>query len=96
MSTENECSWYDPSCAFKWFADELRFFAVWVYDGFMSGLSAIISAIPVPDFLANLQSFTLPPAVAWAAEAFNIPYGLAVIVSAYTARFILRRIPAVG
>lgn len=93
---ENQCSWYDPSCALKWLADELKAIWLWIYDGFMSGLASLFEAIPAPDFLANMQSYTLPPTLAWAADALNLTYGVGVIVTAYTARFILRRIPAIG
>ena len=93
---KNECSWYDPSCALKWLSDELKAIWLYIYDALLSGLAALFESIPVPDFLANIQSYTLPPAVAWAAESFNLEYGLGVIVAAYVARFIVRRIPIIG
>lgn len=92
----NECSWYDPSCALQWLADEFKAFFIWAYDGILSGLAALFELIPVPDFLMNVPSYQIPASIAWALSAFNVPFGIGLVVSAYTARFILRRIPAIG
>lgn len=93
---DSECGIFEVKCGLEWLADELKSILLWVYDSVMSGVAFIIESIPVPDFLANLQSYTIPPSVSWAADPFNIPAGIAIIVSAYTARFILRRIPFIG
>lgn len=90
------CEWYDITCGLKWIGDELKSFFLWAYDGVISGFASMIEAIPVPDFLANMQTFSLPPGVAYFASAFEIPWGIAIVVTAYTARFILRRIPVIG
>lgn len=95
-TTENTCSWYDPSCALAWLRDELQAFGVWIYDGILSGLAALLEAIPAPEFLTNASNYTLPPGVEWAAQPFQLDIGLTIIVSAYIARFVLRRIPGVG
>ena len=89
------CNWYDPSCALDWIGDELQAFFLWCYDGILSGLAALLEMIPVPDFL-NSASIQLPPAVAFFADVLMLPEGLQVIATAYTARFILRRIPGIG
>lgn len=93
---ENECSWYDPSCALKWLADELKAFFLWLYDSILSGFAALLEMIPVPEFMANVGTFSLPSGVAYFASAFELPFAMGVIVAAYTARFILRRIPVIG
>jgi hypothetical protein len=93
---ENECSWYDPSCALSWLAEEIKAIFIWIYDGILSAIATLFESIPVPDFLANLQSYELPSSIAWAANALNLPFGLGIIVTAYTARFILRRLPFIG
>lgn len=92
----NECKWYDPSCALTWLSDELKAIWLWLYDSILSGFAAVIEAIPVPDFLLNLHSFTLPPTLSWFVNCLNLPIGLGIVVTAYTARFILRRIPFIG
>lgn len=93
---QNECAWYDPSCALSWLANEIKALFLWIYEGILSGILGILSAIPVPDFLTNLPTFTIPPSVAWFADAFNLTFGLSIIVSAYTVRFIIRRLPFIG
>lgn len=93
---DTECSWYEPSCTLHWFQDEFKALFVWLYDCLLSGLAKIIELIPVPDFLANLQSILMSPTVSWFLEPFNITYGLSAMVVAYIARFILRRIPFIG
>lgn len=101
MAENNEtevlsCSWYDPSCQLSWIGDELQSFGLWIYDSILSGLATAFEALPVPDFLLNISSFALPSSVTWVAAPFQIDVGIGIIVSAYTARFILRRIPGIG
>ena len=95
-TTENTCSWYDPSCALGWIRDELQQFWVWLWDSLLSGIATTFEAIPVPEFLQNVDAHEIPSGVAWAASALQLDVGIAIIVSAYTARFILRRIPIIG
>ena len=93
---ENSCKWYDPSCTLQWLQDELKAFFLWVFDSLMSGFARVIELIPVPDFLANMQSVAMTPAVSWFLQPFELQYGLIAIGGAYIARFILRRIPFIG
>jgi hypothetical protein len=62
------------------------------------GLALVLAAIPVPSWLANAGNVVgaMPPGVAYLAVAFKIPEGIAMIVGAYTLRFIIRRIPLIG
>jgi hypothetical protein len=96
MAEQSSCKWYDPSCTFQWLSDEFKAFWIYIYDSFMGGLAAVVESIPVPDFLANAQIVHLPNSVSWFLDAFNIGTGLFIVVGAYTARFILRRIPFIG
>jgi len=93
---ENTCEWYDPSCALDWIGEELQSFSLWVWDGVLDGGVSLLEAIPVPDFLTNIGTQTLPAGLSWAASAFELNIGMTIVVSAYTARFILRRIPVIG
>jgi len=93
---ENTCSWYDPSCALTWLRDELHAFSLWVWNGILSSMASLFEVIPIPSFMTGLGVHTLPPGISWAASAFQLDVGLTIIVSAYTARFILRRIPVIG
>ena len=94
--TVNSCQWYDPSCALGWLRDELQAFALWIWEAILSGAASVLEAIPVPEFMLNVGSHTIPAGVSWAASAFQLDVGLGIIVSAYIARFILRRIPIIG
>lgn len=58
--------------------------------------TAIANQIPVPDFLLNMGTFTMPPAVSYYAVIFEMPFGFTVIVSALIARFAVRRMPFLG
>jgi hypothetical protein len=62
------------------------------------GLGLVLAAIPVPAWLANAGNVVgaMPPGVAYLAQAFMIPQGIAMIVGAYTLRFVVRRLPLIG
>ena len=90
------CKWYDVGCAAQWIKDEIQAAALAIYDKVLAGLAAVIEAFPVPAFFSQVQSFQMPPGVAFFVSALEIPAGLGIIVGAYTARFILRRIPGIG
>ncbi|HTF85331.1 MAG TPA: hypothetical protein VL987_12185 [Cellvibrio sp.] len=91
-----ECKWYDVSCGATWLRDEMHHFALWLYESLLGGLASMFEAIPVPGFFASLSTIQIPPGVGFFASAFEIPAGLAIITSAYVARFFLRRIPVIG
>lgn len=93
---DNECKWYDPACGLKWLADEIKAIFLWLYDAILAGVAVVIESIPVPSFLVDVPTYTLPSGLAWAADSLNIVFGVSVTVLAYTARFILRRIPLIG
>ncbi|WP_420592122.1 hypothetical protein [Bacterioplanoides sp.] len=94
--TTNNCNWYDPSCSLEWIRDELQAFGVWVLDSTLSAAAGIFESIPAPEFLTSAEAYSIPPSVSWAASAFQLDIGAGIIVSAYIARFILRRIPIIG
>lgn len=93
---QNTCSWYDPSCVLEWLRDEYQAFGVWIVDSLLSAIAGVFEAIPPPDFMADVGQYTLPPSVSWAISVFQVDAGIGIIVSAYTARFILKRIPIIG
>ena len=68
----------------------------WFWEKIMGALASLIEIIPVPDFLLNLPSLVMPSGVSYFANVAEIPFGITIIVSAYTARFLLRRIPFIG
>lgn len=79
-----------------WFFDELGQWFSQTWSDFISSFAALIEAIPVPDFLLSSSSFVIPDSIAFFMTAFEINAGIAIIVSAYTARFLIRRIPVIG
>ena len=62
----------------------------------MGGAVIAFETLPTPDFMLSVQQFTFPPSVTYFLDIAQLDYGLAITGSAYTARFILRRIPGIG
>jgi hypothetical protein len=93
-----ECKIYDIGCWLDWVFEELRLFFVWVFDSIMDGAATLFESLPAPDFLTNAGSLnaSLGSDVLFYLTLFQAHYGLGIIVSAYLARFILRRIPIIG
>lgn len=81
---------------FTWLSEEIKQLFVWLVDSILSGVASMFEAIPAPDFLVNAGTLSLPPTVAFIADALQLSFGAAVIVSAYTLRFIIRRLPFIG
>lgn len=72
-----------PQLFYSWIADGLIAFFVW---------------LPVPEFFTTAaQAFSsVPPDIIFYANALQISEGIAMCLSAYLLRFILRRIPGIG
>jgi hypothetical protein len=63
----------------------------------LDGLAAVLEAIPVPTWLEGVDVFAgIDPGVVYFAEALMIPEGIAIVLSAYVLRFVIRRLPFVG
>jgi hypothetical protein len=82
------CSFYDVPCNASW--------VVWIWQTVLNGATFLFEMIPIPDFLLNIQPVTIPSSVGFFLGPFAIEYGIGIIVSAYIARFLVRRIPVVG
>jgi len=93
-----ECEIYDIGCQFNWAIDEIELLFVKFYAWVIMGLAGLFADIPAPYFLSNVDSLTsgLTDDVIYYATLFKIQSGLQIIVSAYIARFVLRRIPGIG
>lgn len=83
--------WYD-------FIEVLLWIPRKIFELVMAALAALIQAIPVPDFVNQIPSLfsSLPQGVLWGFYLFNFAAGVAIIVSAYVIRFLIRRIPIIG
>ncbi len=74
----------------------LNEFGNWWMEQILNLSAGLLSIIPVPDFLLNMGSYTLPDNVSYYAAPFMLEEGFVIIVTAYIARFTLRRIPFIG
>lgn len=79
----------------QWLVDSLQQLFIETIDVLLQGLSFVFSLIPAPDFLQNIN-IQFPETALFMIQIFEMPFGIAVVVSAYTFRFILRRIPGLG
>ena len=90
-----ECSRFDFGCHLSWLESELVQIVLGIYESILSALSGLVSLIPAPAFLTVNQA-ALPSSVLYFSDLLNLSYGLSVVVSAYSLRFLLRRIPFIG
>lgn len=83
---------------FEWLKDVLLWVPQKVWELILSGLGAAFSAIPVPSWMSSLSTFGagIPPGVGYFLHVMRVPEGLAMLVGAYTLRFVVRRIPVIG
>ena len=74
---------------------ECRIFDVpCMFDSVVLGVVGFIAQIPVPAVME--QQIVFPAVIGFWADAFQFPEGFAIIMGAYTARFLVRRIPVIG
>jgi hypothetical protein len=90
------CAFYDVPCGANWLVKQLEAFGSWLYQLFLESAAGLIDSIPVPDFLQNIQTVNMPSGVSFFVSPFQLEYGIGIIVGAYIARFIVRRIPFIG
>jgi len=86
--------WLDS--AFAWLADLLLWVPQKVYALLLDGLATVVEVIPVPSWAAGVSFAGIDNTIAYFAEPFHIDLALTVMVSAYTTRFLIRRIPVIG
>jgi hypothetical protein len=83
----------------QWLLDGLK----WPFlEGFrllLGALAGVIEAIPAPEWVGDMAGYAQTIASGpggWAWSMLGVSEGLAIIASAYTIRFIIRRLPVVG
>lgn len=78
--------------------DLLLWIPRFVWDLLLDSLEWVYDAIPVPEFLTQIgSSFSKVKAeTLWLVDLFELNTGVAIIVSAYVTRFLIRRIPVIG
>lgn len=64
----------------------------------LQACSAVLNWIPAPAFFSNLSGWigSIPPLAAYLLGALQIGSLVTILVSAFTLRFIIRRIPFIG
>lgn len=90
---------------FDWLMKALK----WVVEGILDvleqllglvldALATILSAIPVPTWVSTAQSAwnAIDGSVWFFLDPFQVPEGIAIIMSAYGIRFLIRRLPIFG
>ena len=80
--------------AFNWLINELYSLGVTLYNDVLTGLLAVVNAIPVPSFFSEVAGWvgSIPPTMAFFIQGFEIPQGIGILLAAMTLRFIIRRI----
>lgn len=83
---------------FGYLIDSVQWLFKWAIATVLDALIAVLSAIPVPDWLGNTGSImgAVPSSVLWGAQFIQLPYGLTAMGSALLLRFMIRRLPIVG
>lgn len=82
----------------QWLLDALLWIPRWLWAEILDALASIVEAIEVPSWLEEWDSAVLSVTADlwWVAELFKVQQGLAIMVSALTIRFLIRRIPVIG
>lgn len=91
-----DCKFYDISCIAHWSVDEIKALFLNFFHSILGAFASVFESIPIPDFLLNVGSFSLPVSVLFWTDLFQVPLGLSIIVPTYILRFIIRRLPVVG
>ena len=78
--------------------DFAQWMAVKVFTLIFDALIAVLSLIPVPEWLTGLSGniAAIDPGILFFAAPFQLGTGIAWVVSAYLLRFLIRRIPLIG
>lgn len=76
----------------------LLLFPKYLFDIVSTSIVEFFEGIPVPDFMSSAGALFqgIPPDIVYYAGIFRVADGLAMVLSAYVLRFILRRIPFIG
>lgn len=82
----------------QWLIDTLLWLPRKLWAELLDGLATLVESMPVPDFVTTAQSaFSgIPSSVLFFLDKFAFAEGLAMVLSAYLLRFLLRRIPLIG
>lgn len=68
----------------------------WIFEQLLTGFVFVLELIPVPSYMTNATSLTLPEGVVYFIHVFELPFGAGIMASAWSLRFVIRRLPVVG
>lgn len=82
----------------EWLKDLLLWLPLKVWEMLLDGLATVLESIPVPDFVSTASGAfsSIPGNVLFFANFFALGEGIAMVLSAYAVRFLIRRIPLIG
>jgi len=82
----------------EWLVDLLLWVPLRLWDLLLTGMEAVLNAIPVPGFVdtASASLASIPSSVVYFAQALSLGPGLTMIMTAYAIRFVIRRLPVIG
>ena len=100
------CSFYDIPCwlisivdnfikIYNWIFLNIIEFFVWLDASFTWAVWDLVNRIEVPTFMVSagtLNYDSLLPEMLWLPSFFALPFGVGIFATAYTARFLIRRI----
>jgi hypothetical protein len=89
---EATCKWYDVGCGLNWLGDEIAAILQNLFQFITQAFADLIDMIPPPSFLDTTATLHIPSNVSYWLEMMEFQYGLTIFVSAYIARFLLRRV----
>lgn len=99
--TGQSCDWYDLPCHLTSFANWLLNVLLYVprktWELLLDGLATVFEAIPALPALEQVSGLmTAIAGFGYAADLAALKPGLALVMTALLARFLLRRIPLIG
>ena len=70
----------------------------WLAKTVLGALITLLQAIPVPGWMTDAPSVlsNVPSGVIWIFQILQLPAGMAILLSAWILRFLIRRIPLIG
>lgn len=82
----------------QWLLDLWLWLPRQLFAWLLDALAALVESIPVPDFVSQASAAlsSIGGNVLFFAEKFAVPEGVAMVLSAYVLRFLIRRIPFIG
>lgn len=82
--------------AFQFLLDVLLYIPRFFFDAICEILATLVEAIPAFSWLPSNIWSSLDPGIAWFLTEFQFPFGITVMLSALTTRFLIRRLPFIG